>query len=575
MTNFGRVPAGRPIKPSIDASVILMRNWRAGKVLGWLIIGVGFGFRVAQYLGNRSLWGDEVAIALNLRFRTLAELLHPLSYDQTMPVGLLLVIKSLASAFGYSELVLRLPSLLVGCGLLILTWLLFSKIFEPRVVLLMVAVMAVSEPLIYYSAELKQYELDALVTVLIVWLAVITLKSTTELAWPRLIAVGAVAMFFSQPVILALASVGIAAVLDRRFRSSGAWRKYCVTAAAVWLTVFGLLLWFSYRSTMQSAFMRAFWSPTLITPSAPDFRDRLSTSLVLLLGIFHVIHIRAMILGILFLVGLYGIRKKSGGLIALVAAGPFGLVLLAAVLQQYPIVTRLVMFSVPLLLLIYASGLSVIADLIPQGFSKWVFVVLSCVFILPTAVATGRQAIHFNQREATRDLARTIGARNQYGAVYLAFGRYLQWAYYAGDWSRRELLKQRTDLTYACLRSAQLGYVEGNDQLASECVDLDFPATSRSMEEIVGNPPSAPPGEPQADQAWAEKEAARIASVKAKSVWLFLPVYNDTFITGLPKQRKLLEKLEAQLAELGCRLLETESKGDSLAHNFQCGGPSS
>jgi hypothetical protein len=95
------------------------------------------------------------------------------------------------------------------------------------------------------------------------------------------------------------------------------------------------------------------------------------------------------------------------------------------------------------------------------------------------------------------------------------------------------------------------------------------------MEEIVGNPPSAPPGEPQADQAWAEKEAARIASVKAKSVWLFLPVYNDTFITGLPKQRKLLEKLEAQLAELGCRLQETESKGDSLAHNFQCGGPSS
>ena len=107
--------------------------------------------------------GDEVAIALNLRFRTLAELLHPLSYDQTMPVGLLLVIKSLASAFGYSELVLRLSSLLVGCGLLILTWLLFSKIFEPPVVLLMVAVMAVSEPLIYYSAELKQYELDALV----------------------------------------------------------------------------------------------------------------------------------------------------------------------------------------------------------------------------------------------------------------------------------------------------------------------------------------------------------------------------------------------------------------------------
>jgi predicted membrane-bound mannosyltransferase len=145
-----------------------MRNWRTGKVLPCFIIAVGVGLRVAQYVGNRSLWGDEVAIALNLRFRTFAQLLHPLSYDQTMPLGLLLVIKSLASVFGYSELVLRLPSLLVGCGLLILTWLLFSKIFEPRIVLLTVAAMAVSEPLIYYSAELKQYELDALATVFVV-----------------------------------------------------------------------------------------------------------------------------------------------------------------------------------------------------------------------------------------------------------------------------------------------------------------------------------------------------------------------------------------------------------------------
>jgi Dolichyl-phosphate-mannose-protein mannosyltransferase len=548
-----------------------MRNWRTGKVLPWLIIGVGVGFRVAQYLGNRSLWGDEVAIALNLRFRTFAQLLHPLSYDQTMPVGLLLVIKSLASVFGYSELVLRLPSLLVGCGLLILTWLLFSKIFEPRVVLLMAAVMAVSEPLIYYSAELKQYGLDALATVLVVWLAVITLKSTTNQAWPKLITEGGVAMFFSQPVIFVLASIGIAAVLDRRFRSSGVWRKCCITAAAVWLAIFGLLLWLSYRSTMQSAYMSAVWSPNFITLSSPDFRDRLSNSLVLTLGIFHIVHIRPIILSGLFLVGLYGITKKSGGLIAVVAAGPFGLVLLAAVLKQYPIATRLVMFSVPILLLIYASGISLIADLIPQGFSNLAFVVLSCALTLPTAVATGRQAIHFNQREASRDLIRTIGARSQEGAVYLVFGKYMQWAYYAGDWSRRELLKQRIDLTYACLRSAQLGYVEGNDEPAGGCVDLDFPAIDHRMEEIVGNPPSAPSRGAQADQAWAEKEAARIAGIKAKSVWLFLPIYNTDVTTGFPKQRKLLEKLESQLGELGCRSLETDSKGDSLAHNFQCG----
>jgi hypothetical protein len=551
--------------------VILARDWRAGKVLPSLIIGVGVGFRVAQYLGNRSLWGDEVAIALNLRLRTFGELLHPLSYDQTMPLGLLLVVKSFASAFGYSELVLRLPLLLLGCGLLILTWTLFSQIFTRRVVLLMVAVMAVSQPLIYYSTELKQYELDALATVLVVWLAVVTLKGTTDKAWPRLIAGGAVAMFFSQPIIFILASIGVAALLDRRFRSSGIWRKYCLIAAAVWLMILDLLLRSSYSQTMQSAYMRAFWSGNFITLSSTDFRHSLSNSLALLLGIPHIVHIRAMILGALFWVGLYAIGKKSGALTAVVAAGPFGLVLLAAVLKQYPIEVRLVMFSTPILLLIYASGISMIADLIPQGFSNLGFVVLSCVFILPTAVETGRQAIHFNQREATRDLVRTIGARNQDGTVYLVFGRYMQWAYYAGDWSRPELLKQRIDLAYTCLRSAQLAYVEGNDQRAGKCLDLDFPAINRRLEEMVGNPPPAPTRGPQADQAWAEKEAARIASVKATSVWLFLPVYQETALSGFLRQRKLLEKLESHLGRLGCRLMETDSKGDSLAHNFQCG----
>jgi hypothetical protein len=65
--------------------------------------------------------------------------------------------------------------------------------------------------------------------------------------------------------------------------------------------------------------------------------------------IFHTVHIRAIILGSLLFGGLYGIRKKSGTLIVVVAARLFARVLLAAVLKQYPIVTRLVMFTVLIL----------------------------------------------------------------------------------------------------------------------------------------------------------------------------------------------------------------------------------
>jgi len=65
--------------------------------------------------------------------------------------------------------------------------------------LLTVALMALSQPLIYYSAELKQYELDALVTVLLVYLAVTTLKPTMNQPWPKLMAAGSWVMFIFHP----------------------------------------------------------------------------------------------------------------------------------------------------------------------------------------------------------------------------------------------------------------------------------------------------------------------------------------------------------------------------------------
>ena len=175
---------------------------------------VGFGLRIAQYLENRSLWGDEVAIALNLRLRSFHGLLHPLSYDQTMPFGLLLVLKAFGSVFGYSEWVLRLPLLLAGCALILLAWFLFARLFEQRVVFVFVALLAISEPLIYYAGEVKQYGLDALVALIMLWLGLNTLKKETSASWPRLIVGGIGALLFSQPVVFILAGIGGAAAIS-------------------------------------------------------------------------------------------------------------------------------------------------------------------------------------------------------------------------------------------------------------------------------------------------------------------------------------------------------------------------
>jgi len=48
-------------------------------ILSAIAVGFGFVIRLVQYLSNRSLWGDEASIALNIINRSYQELLTPLS----------------------------------------------------------------------------------------------------------------------------------------------------------------------------------------------------------------------------------------------------------------------------------------------------------------------------------------------------------------------------------------------------------------------------------------------------------------------------------------------------------------
>jgi Dolichyl-phosphate-mannose-protein mannosyltransferase len=529
---------------------------------------LGVGLRIAQYLANRSLWADEVAIALNLRLRSFAGLLHPLSYDQTMPFGLLLVLKAFGSVFGYSEWVLRLPLLLAGCALILLAWFLFARLFEQRVALVFLALLAISEPLIYYAGEVKQYGLDALVTLIILWLGLSTLRNETSAGWPRLIVGGAGTLLFSQPAVFILAGIGAAAVWDDRFRTSRQWRKYVIVAGTLWMIVFGLLYWFSYRNVSYNAFMRAYWEPKFIRVHSSGLRHDVWAALVLLLGQDQILHVSKFLLAALFLAGIAGIARKLGGAFAVLAGLPFLLVLLASALQEYPIVVRLALFLAPILFWIYATSLTTIADLVPEKSSTLVFTILALLFVAPSVP----QAWHFQQREGSRDVVRKIEAQNDPEAVYLVFGHYTPWEYYAGDWSHPYRVQERIDLAARCLRTAQLAYALERDNGA--CSALVFPADDARPKEIVGTPPPGPWDGDSADERWVQQEAHRITGARVPLIWLFLPDEANHFTYGFPQRRKLLERLEAELSREGCRLLERDREGETRAIAMRCSGRS-
>src|SRR5215475_14295682 len=76
--------------------------------LPWLALFLGVGLRVREYLADRSLWIDELMLALGVNHRAVTDLLRPLDFNQAAPAGFLVLVKSSTALFGNSELGLRL-----------------------------------------------------------------------------------------------------------------------------------------------------------------------------------------------------------------------------------------------------------------------------------------------------------------------------------------------------------------------------------------------------------------------------------------------------------------------------------
>ena len=76
--------------------------------IGWLLVAVGIILRIRQYLANRSLWGDETSLAVNIVSRSFIGLTEPLGFHQAAPVGFLFIEKILILLFGNTEYILRL-----------------------------------------------------------------------------------------------------------------------------------------------------------------------------------------------------------------------------------------------------------------------------------------------------------------------------------------------------------------------------------------------------------------------------------------------------------------------------------
>lgn len=80
--------------------------------------------------------------------------------------------------------------------------------------------------------------------------------------------------------------------------------------------------------------------------------------------------------------------------------------------------------------------------------------------------------------------------------------------------------------------------------------------------------------DPAGDVRWVQDESAAILRAGDPRVWLFIPVYYSSQELGHTfRQRKLLERLQDELARSGARVLQTYSRGDSTAFLYEVPQP--
>ena len=167
------------------------------------VVAVGIVLRVVRFAANRSLWGDEGALALNVLIKPLSQLLHPLDFLQGAPSGYLIMQKGVTTLLGVDEYSLRLVALVSGIASLVLFALVARRLLEAPAAGLAVFLFAVSERLVYYSSEVKQYSTDtAVATVLLLGAVAVGRRRVTAPVVAVVILVGSALVWFSHPALI-------------------------------------------------------------------------------------------------------------------------------------------------------------------------------------------------------------------------------------------------------------------------------------------------------------------------------------------------------------------------------------
>lgn len=383
-----------------------------------VIVLLGIALSLIQFFFNRSLWLDESLLALNIIHKSHSALLQPLDLKQVAPILFLQIEKIFSTLFNNTEFGLRIFPLIN----FVISLFLFSRIIKSihknyYTVIFSLSILVFNVTVIYYSSEVKQYMTDILVLMTIYYF---TLKEYTNERnkYYFLGIIGMISVFLSNVSPIILFTVGFYLLYsvylkDRKLFS------YLVGISFLWVATF-LFYYFIFieNHPTREGMIQEWTYYDAFLPTNPlniDFFKFLYVKWsMIVFSLFDFGRIVGYLLTILLPIGIVSLfKKREYGIIILVLM-PLTLHLFLSGFKLYPFDKRLILYTLPLLIIIASFGfnylLTIIFDLLNiERFQILALLIpiffLFCLYIVGFPIRTNeiKKSIEYvqNNMEAT------------------------------------------------------------------------------------------------------------------------------------------------------------------------------
>ncbi|MEN9333935.1 MAG: hypothetical protein RLY35_1115 [Bacteroidota bacterium] len=308
----------------------------------------------ALFVTNKSLWVDELLLALNFIEQDWSHLLHPLDYRQMAPIGFLLATKCFAILFDNQDFAFKILPAFAWFA----SWFLFKKTLEFFKVssLILWGTMALFSSnfiLLSYSYEFKQYSTDVFFSLTIYYFYLLIQDKKQILPWLKFGFILGISILFSNIAIVIMAALAlIAFISDGKKFFSSFFFKTLIFQAIIFLLYYTKFL---YQHPTEGYMLQYWKSKNAFFPSPNGFSFLIHKTQIILNIVFNNKYIGLLIILIststFFVKGKFSFfRLQNISFIIL-----FSHLILSA-LNKYPFENRFILYIIPFILISLACG---------------------------------------------------------------------------------------------------------------------------------------------------------------------------------------------------------------------------